>query len=190
MRKTITLLVGMSVLFSGCGLTFSSDEDFQARISKLREQNDIIRQDIERKRSDYDYFISERYKDKYAKAFMDKMNEGETVVIIEYDKNDERAMQEVEVYELYEKNLEDFAEHKVTMKTSLTELGLTVLEDNYDFRSREYHVKLDAGFSIWFNLMSSIDLQLHKLKTAWEAGELKAMKEYIDLRVPGKVIYK
>lgn len=190
MRKII-LFVGVFVIFVSMGiyLLFSSnDKEFQARLLKLQDQNEIMKQEIDKKQSEYLYLATEEYKDKYAKMHLGKVNPDEVIAIIQYENEKQRDDKEyVETYKYNSENLEDV---KNDIEEELKNLERIVVIDEYKKNAREYHVKLDNRIWLWFNLMSDYKAQLQKLTAVFESSEDLIIHEYIDLRIPGRVIYK
>lgn len=178
----------MALFLSSCSSFFVGDQEFQERIGKIKEQNDILRKDVEEKKSNFEYFSSVEYKDKYAKMHLDKINPGEQVLIVTFDNEVDRIVEE-ENPELFETNDQSFAVIQNQVLSKLEELGLHQIDDRYKPEIREYQVFTKEKQWIWFNLMTSIEQQLKKLEVALKDKDFVVL-EYIDLRIPDKVIYK
>lgn len=187
MRKLVPIL-SLALLFSSCSSFFIDDGEFQSRINKIKEQNDELKRNIEEKKENFEYFSSEEYKDKYAKMYLEKINAGERVIVLTYDEGQEDQI-EYELDDFFEENNQSFADVQKKVFSALDEMGIVHIDDRYKPEIREYHVFTRDNVWIWLNLMTSIDLQLHKFKIAQSDEEFE-VNEYIDLRIPAKVIYK
>lgn len=64
-------------------ITTSVYKDYQheTHLQKIEEESKRILEDNISKASDYSYFLSEQYKDKYAKQTLGKINPGERVIV-------------------------------------------------------------------------------------------------------------
>jgi hypothetical protein len=56
-------------------------------------------------------------------------------------------------------------------------------------RAREFHLDTPK-LSFWFDLRSPLEEQLQRLRTFLTVVKFPEVKNYIDLRLIGKVVYK
>lgn len=56
-------------------------------------------------------------------------------------------------------------------------------------RAREFHLRLPA-YSLWFDLRSPLDEQLRRYRVYLDQIGADKAKEYVDLRIQGKIVYK
>lgn len=56
-------------------------------------------------------------------------------------------------------------------------------------RAREFHLDTPA-ISFWFDIRTPLEAQLQRLRTFLKAVKLPEVKEYIDLRLTGRVVYQ
>ena len=78
----------------------------------------------------------------------------------------------------------DQAEQAVSQEFGLNVEGRTVF-----LRAREFHLKTPT-VSLWFDVKSPLTDQLARLRTYLHAVAPNTAREYIDLRISGRVIYK
>ncbi len=67
--------------------------------------------------------------------------------------------------------------------------GLPVSRRVVYLRAREFHLKLPA-YSLWFDLRTPLDEQLERFRVYLEQIGATKAKEYVDLRIQGKIVYK
>ncbi len=70
-----------------------------------------------------------------------------------------------------------------------SEFDLPVSRRVVYLRAREFHLKLPA-FSLWFDLRTPLDEQLQRFRVYLEQIGATKAKEYVDLRIQGKIVYK
>jgi hypothetical protein len=56
-------------------------------------------------------------------------------------------------------------------------------------RSREFHILLDH-FSLLFDMRNPVETHLRRYKVFLNSVPLDQIKEYVDLRLNGKVVYR
>lgn len=56
-------------------------------------------------------------------------------------------------------------------------------------RAQEYHLDM-GGFSLWFDLRSDLAEQLSRYKTFLKTVGVSGVRQYVDLRVSGRVLYR
>ncbi len=70
-----------------------------------------------------------------------------------------------------------------------TEFHQAVLSRTIFLRAREIHLKL-AAYDVWFDLKSSIPEQIDRYRLFLKNVPAGTAKQYVDLRVRGKVVYR
>lgn len=71
----------------------------------------------------------------------------------------------------------------------LAQFGQKVTQRTVYLRSQEFHFGI-SGVSLWFDMQSSLEVQLQRYRTFLQSAGLSSAKEYIDLRIADKVIYR
>jgi hypothetical protein len=69
------------------------------------------------------------------------------------------------------------------------EYGLKIKSRTYFVRSQEFHFQTEK-FALWFDLRSPLPVQLARYRTFLESVGLGEVKQYIDVRLTGKVVYR
>ncbi len=77
-----------------------------------------------------------------------------------------------------------------TEKALSEQFGHSILGRTVYIRGQEYHLHLDKGIDIWFDMVSPLDEQLLRYRTFLKGVNVEEVKEYIDLRVSDRVVYK
>ena len=57
-------------------------------------------------------------------------------------------------------------------------------------RAQEYHLSLDNGLDLWFDIRSSLEDQLLRYRTFLRSVDFAEVKNYVDLRLSDRVVYK
>ncbi|MDD5751168.1 MAG: hypothetical protein PHS73_01450, partial [Candidatus Peribacteraceae bacterium] len=70
-----------------------------------------------------------------------------------------------------------------------TQFGQEVKQRTVYLRAQEYHFGVQ-GISLWFDLQSPLEAQFQRYRTFLQSVGFPLAKEYIDLRVADKVIYR
>jgi hypothetical protein len=70
-----------------------------------------------------------------------------------------------------------------------TEFGLQPRETLIDVRAQEFHIRTDKT-TLWFDLRSTLSVQFERFRAFLKTLSLDQAKEYIDLRVTDKIVYK
>ncbi len=74
-------------------------------------------------------------------------------------------------------------------QTLLADFDLPVSRRVVYLRAREFHLKLPA-YSLWFDLRTPLDEQLERFRVYLEQIGATKAKQYVDLRIQGKIVYK
>ncbi len=69
------------------------------------------------------------------------------------------------------------------------EYGLKVKSRTYFVRAQEFHIQTEK-FALWFDLRSPLPVQLARYRTFLQSVGLGDVKQYIDVRLTGKVVYR
>lgn len=69
------------------------------------------------------------------------------------------------------------------------QFGLTITGRTVYLRAREFHLQTPA-FSLWFDLKSSLEDQASRYRVFLSSVNLKDVREYVDLRLADRVVYK
>ncbi len=78
-----------------------------------------------------------------------------------------------------------------TQKALNEQFGHEITGVTMFLRAREYHLFLkDKKISLWFDISKSLEEQLLKYRTFLRNVNLQDVKEYVDLRISDRVIYK
>lgn len=96
--KQLTIVVGLTVvgfMAFGLALSFYRNVLFEETLKNIATQNGQLRQEIAKGYRDLDYFRSAQFKDKYAKEHLNRLNNGEKVLII-IEKSTSTAVAETE----------------------------------------------------------------------------------------------
>ncbi len=83
--KQLTIVIGLTVvgfMAFGLALSFYRNILFEKTLQDMQAENDKIAAKIQQGYSDLEYYQSDQYKDKFAKANLSKLDAGEKVVII------------------------------------------------------------------------------------------------------------
>lgn len=83
--KQLTIVIGLTVvgfMAFGLALSFYRNILFAETLQDMQNENDKIAAKIQQGYSDLEYYQSEQYKDKFAKENLNKVNNGEKVIII------------------------------------------------------------------------------------------------------------
>lgn len=67
--------------------------------------------------------------------------------------------------------------------------GFTVSETTMYIRAQEFHIKANK-VSLWFDIASPLALQFQRFRDFLKTVPLEQVKDYIDLRISDRVIYK
>jgi hypothetical protein len=71
----------------------------------------------------------------------------------------------------------------------VSEFDLPVSRRVVYLRAREFHLKLPA-YSLWFDVRTPLDEQMQRFRIYVEQIGAGKAKEYVDLRIQGKIVYK
>lgn len=69
------------------------------------------------------------------------------------------------------------------------DFGLTTTDITIFVRAQEFHIRTNK-LTLWFDLKSPLSLQFQRFREFLKTLSLDQAKEYIDLRIEGKIIYK
>lgn len=69
------------------------------------------------------------------------------------------------------------------------EFGLQVRTRTVFLRAREFHIDTPT-FSLWFDLRTPLQAQLGRLRTFLKSVKMQQIREYVDLRLAGRVVYR
>ncbi|MDD4319184.1 MAG: hypothetical protein PHW10_02575 [Candidatus Peribacteraceae bacterium] len=69
------------------------------------------------------------------------------------------------------------------------QFGLKITGRTAYLRAREFHIRTSA-FSVWFDMRSPVEEQLQRYRTFLKEVGTKEVREYIDLRLNGRIVYK
>ena len=69
------------------------------------------------------------------------------------------------------------------------EYGLKIKSRTYFVRAQEFHFQTEK-FALWFDLRSPLPVQLARYRTFLESVGAAEVKQYIDVRLTGKVVYR
>jgi hypothetical protein len=84
----------------------------------------------------------------------------------------------------------DFLVRVQETERSLTEQFGHIIETRTIFlRAQEYHLALDNGLDLWFDIRSSMENQLLRYRTFLRSVDLGTVDQYIDLRLSDRVVY-
>ncbi len=84
----------------------------------------------------------------------------------------------------------DFIEQIFIARDTLrTDFGLSTRDINVYVRAQEFHIRTNKT-TLWFDLKSPLSLQLERFREFLKSLTLDQAKEYIDLRIADKIIYK
>jgi len=70
-----------------------------------------------------------------------------------------------------------------------TQFGLDVIERSVFIRAREYHLRVGT-VSLWFDVTSSMEEQLARYRVFLSSVGMDQVKEYVDLRLADRVVYR
>ncbi len=70
-----------------------------------------------------------------------------------------------------------------------TDFGLTVKDIVVFLRAREFHIRTNK-VTLWFDLTSPLSVQFQRFREFLKNFPLEQAKEYIDLRIADKIVYK
>jgi|GEM_PF-411537 len=90
MSRQFTIVIGLTVvgfMAFGLALSFYRNVLFDEQLKKMEHENVLLQDDIQKSREDLDYYRSQRYKDKYAKENLHRLQSGEKILIITDDTN-------------------------------------------------------------------------------------------------------
>jgi hypothetical protein len=73
--------------------------------------------------------------------------------------------------------------------TLTTEFGQTIRYRSIYLRGREYHLATER-LSLWFDMTSTLDEQFLRYRTFLASPVVQQARFYVDLRLPGAVVYK
>ncbi len=73
--------------------------------------------------------------------------------------------------------------------TLVREFGREVKERTVYLRGQEFHLALE-GQDLWFDMRSPLDAELQRLRVFLQHKGFSEAKEYIDLRIADRVVYK
>ncbi len=73
--------------------------------------------------------------------------------------------------------------------TLQTDFGFPVTDVTVYLRAQEFHIGLQK-VSLWFDMISPLDVQFQRFREFLRSLSLDQVKEYIDLRISDRVIYK
>lgn len=68
--------------------------------------------------------------------------------------------------------------------------GMQVKGTTVFLRANEFHIQTQRGVSLWFDMASPLGMQFGRFREFLRALSLDQAKEYIDLRISDRVIYK
>lgn len=71
----------------------------------------------------------------------------------------------------------------------LRQFGQVTLRRTVFLRAQEFHLAIDE-IELWFDLSSPLEDQLQRYRTFLQHGNLDDVKQYIDLRIAGRVVYQ
>lgn len=74
--------------------------------------------------------------------------------------------------------------------TLLRQFGQEVNKRVVYLRAQEFHFLIDKNIALWFDLKSPLESQIGRYRTFLKDVGMGKVKEYVDLRIQGRVIYK
>ncbi len=84
----------------------------------------------------------------------------------------------------------DFVERIFSARDSLrTDFGLVTTDITVYVRAQEFHIRTNK-VTLWFDLTSPLSVQFQRFREFLKTLSLDQVKEYIDLRIADKIIYK
>lgn len=69
------------------------------------------------------------------------------------------------------------------------QFGQTVLERTVHLRAQEYHLRI-AQWTVWFDVQSSLEEQLQRYRIFLREVPPEDVREYVDLRLKDRVVYR
>ena len=69
------------------------------------------------------------------------------------------------------------------------DFGLSPSRIVYYMRAREFHIATERG-TLWFDLQSELGVQFGRLREFLKTTSFDAVKEYVDLRIADRVVYR
>ncbi len=85
---------------------------------------------------------------------------------------------------------EDFIDQIFSARDALrTDFGLSTTGITVFVRAQEFHIRTNK-VTVWFDLKSPLSLQFQRFREFLKTLSLDQAKEYIDLRIADKIIYK
>ena len=73
--------------------------------------------------------------------------------------------------------------------TLLRQFGQEIERRTVYLRAQEFHLRI-SGIELWFDLKSPLEEQLKRYRTFLKEISLENVKQYIDLRIGGRVVYQ
>jgi hypothetical protein len=73
--------------------------------------------------------------------------------------------------------------------TLRTDFGLTISDITVFLRAEEFHIHTKK-VTLWFDMQSPLSVQLQRFREFLKNASLDQAKEYIDLRIADKIIYR
>lgn len=84
----------------------------------------------------------------------------------------------------------DLMDHMRKAENALeVQFGQTISERTVYLRAREYHLKAEP-YDIWFDTAGTLDDELVRYRTFLQSVPQEEVREYVDLRMSDRVIYK
>lgn len=83
--KQLTIVIGLTVvgfMAFGLALSFYRNILFEQTLGQIQGQNDTIAAEIRKGYEDLEYYRSAQFKDKFAKENLNRLNQGEKLVLI------------------------------------------------------------------------------------------------------------
>ncbi|MCF7844991.1 MAG: hypothetical protein K9M03_04150 [Kiritimatiellales bacterium] len=77
-----------------------------------------------------------------------------------------------------------------TERSLIEQFGHVIESRSIFLRAQEYHLALDNGLDLWFDIRSSLESQLLRYRTFLRSVDLGTVEDYIDLRLSDRVVYK
>jgi len=68
------------------------------------------------------------------------------------------------------------------------QFGHRITERIIFLRAQEYHLRVDNGPELWFDMRTTLDEQLLRYKTFLRSVDFNAVDAYIDLRLSDRVV--
>ena len=70
-----------------------------------------------------------------------------------------------------------------------SDFGLSAKDITIFLRAKEFHIRTEK-VALWFDLTSPLSVQFQRFRELLKNLPLDQVKEYIDLRIADKIVYK